>query len=71
VVGVRVSRVATEAPRFKRESGGAIASPLPRHERDVYAGRVATLSRLLQNNAEWSERMLADDSAFFERLRQQ
>lgn len=44
---------------------------MPRHERDVYAGGVATLSRLLQNNAEWSERMLAHDSGFFERLRQQ
>ena len=37
----------------------------------VYAGRVATIRRLLENNAEWSDRMLADDSAFFERLRQQ
>ena len=37
----------------------------------MYAGRVASLSRLLQNNAEWSDRMLANDPAFFERLRQQ
>jgi carbonic anhydrase len=44
---------------------------LPRRERDVYAGDVATLARLLQNNAEWSDRMLGQDPAFFERLRQQ
>ena len=44
---------------------------MPLDERDVYAGRVATLTRLLQNNAEWSDRMLVRDPAFFERLRQQ
>src|SRR5215216_2478189 len=32
---------------------------------------VSTLSRLLHNNAEWSDRMTALDPAFFERLRQQ
>jgi len=32
---------------------------------------MATLSRLLQNNVDWSERMLAHDAKFFERLRQQ
>ena len=44
---------------------------MPRRERDEYAGRVAPLSRLLQNNADWSARMLAHDPAFFDRLRQQ
>lgn len=32
---------------------------------------VATLNRLLRNNADWSDRMLAHDPMFFERLRQQ
>jgi carbonic anhydrase len=32
---------------------------------------VDTLDRLLRNNVEWSGRMMADDPAFFERLRQQ
>jgi carbonic anhydrase len=32
---------------------------------------MSTLRRLLQNNAEWSNRMMAEDPAFFERLRQQ
>ena len=37
----------------------------------MYAHHVAPLNRLLQNNTEWSDRMLAHDPAFFERLRQQ
>jgi len=32
---------------------------------------VSQLGRLLQNNTEWSERILARDPAFFERLREQ
>ena len=48
-----------------------MAGPLPSHKRGVYAGDVATLARLLQNNVEWSDRMLVQDASFFERLRQQ
>jgi carbonic anhydrase len=32
---------------------------------------VSTLSRLLQNNADWSDRIMAHDPMFFERLRRQ
>ena len=69
---VRAARDPAAARRRGVQVKAVPPRPLPHsHVQMCKLCGMATLSRLLQNNAEWSDRMRDHDPTFFERLRRQ